>query len=174
MTREWCMPDSNTFSIKPIKNLMLRYLKGVSIDPFANTQKLATYTNDLNPEYGTTHNMDALDFLKSFENDSIDTILFDPPFSQRQVAEVYKKFNISVNMETTQTSYWTYLKTEIARILKPGGIVISCGWNSNGVGKKNDFEMIEVLLVSHGSMHNDTIVTVERKVLSIPNCFQKL
>lgn len=28
----------------------------------------------------------------------------------------------------------------------------------------NGFEIIEILLVAHGGMHNDTIVTVERKL----------
>ena len=44
-----------------------------------------------------------------------------------------------------------------------GGIVISCGWNTQGMGKQNGFEIIEILLVCHGGAHNDTIVTVERK-----------
>lgn len=30
-------------------------------------------------------------------------------------------------------------------------------------GKKYGFEIIEVLDVAHGSMHNDTLVTIERK-----------
>jgi len=34
------------------------------------------------------------------------------------------------------------------------------------MGKKMGFELIEILLVCHGSDHNDTIVTVERKVQS--------
>ena len=36
--------------------------------------------------------------------------------------------------------------------------------NSIGIGKKKGFEIIEILLVCHGRAHNDTIVTVERKV----------
>jgi len=39
-----------------------------------------------------------------------------------------------------------------------------CGWDSNGFGKNRGFELIELLLVCHGGRHNDTIVTVERKV----------
>jgi hypothetical protein len=38
------------------------------------------------------------------------------------------------------------------------------GWNSSGVGTKRGMELIEVLLVSHGGSHNDTICTVERKI----------
>jgi hypothetical protein len=32
------------------------------------------------------------------------------------------------------------------------------------MGKTNGFEIEEILLVPHGGWHNDTIVTVERKV----------
>lgn len=47
--------------------------------------------------------------------------------------------------------------------IKVGGYAISFGWNSNGFGKNRGFEVIEILLVSHGGHHNDTICTVEMK-----------
>ena len=84
--------------------------------------------------------------------------------SPRQVSEVYTRLGMTVNMETTQASFWSNMKKEIGRITKMYGIVISCGWNSGGVGKKYGFELLEVLMVPHGGQHNDTIVTVERKV----------
>lgn len=74
-----------------------------------------------------------------------------------------KKLGKTVNMKTTQSSYWSDQKNEISRILKPNGIVISFGWNSCGIGKNRGFEIIEILLVCHGGHHNDTIVVVERK-----------
>jgi hypothetical protein len=49
-------------------------------------------------------------------------------------------------------------------VTKIGGYVITCGWNSGGIGKTNGFEIIEILLVAHGGWYNDTIVTVERKI----------
>ena len=36
IVRKWAMPNKNTFSIKPIENLIQKYLKGKWIDPFAN------------------------------------------------------------------------------------------------------------------------------------------
>ena len=162
--RAWSMPNSRTFEIKAIKDLIQKYAFGVIVDPFANNNKLATITNDLDETCDTTYHMDATDFLKMFDDCSVDTVLYDPPYSSRQVAEHYKRFNRTVNMETTQTTYWTNQKKEISRIVKPGGIVITCSWNSGGVGKKYGFEIEEILLVAHGGWHNDTIVVVERKV----------
>ena len=158
------MPNSKTFNIKPIKDLINRYKKGQAIDPFANESKIADITNDLDRSYNTDYNLDALEFLKMFENESVDMILYDPPYSPRQVSECYKKLGKSVNIKTTQASYWSNHKKEISRIIKKNGIVITCAWNSGGIGKKYGFEIQEILLVSHGGWHNDTIVTVERKV----------
>lgn len=164
--RAWAMPSGNTFEIKPINELIQRYYNQNSIDPFANRNKIASITNDLNPEYGTNYNLDALEFLKLFGRESTDLVLYDPPYSQRQIAENYKALGKSVNMQTTQSSYWGNQKKEIARIVTLGGHVITCGWNSGGIGKNHGFEIIEILLVAHGGWHNDTIVTVERKIQS--------
>jgi hypothetical protein len=162
--RIWAMPNKNTFTIPPINSLIRRHVHGKSIDPFANVNKLAMITNDIDPMYPTGHHLDALDFLKMFDDENIDSVLFDPPYSARQISEVYTKMGKSVNMETTQASFWAKLKKEISRITKMDGIVVSCGWNSGGIGKKYGFELLEVLLVPHGGHHNDTIVTVEKKI----------
>ena len=158
------MPNKNTFSIKPIADLLKEEVTdGIWIDPFANSSKIATITNDLNPEYDTDYHMDALDFLKMFDDNSIDGVLYDPPYSPRQVSESYKGVGMKVAMETTQASFWSKHKNEIARILKVGGKAICFGWNSQGIGKTRGFELTRILLVAHGGNHNDTIVTVERK-----------
>lgn len=164
-SREWSMPSGNTFQIKPIRSFIGGYLKEdiLSIDPFANSNKLAKVTNDLDPQYLTDFNMDALDFLKTFNDESVDLIFFDPPFSPRQVSECYKRLGKTVNMETTQSSFWSKLKDQMRRITKPNGVVLSFGWNSNGVGKTRGFVIEEVKLVSHGGQHNDTICVAERK-----------
>lgn len=164
--RTWAMPNKNTFDIKPIKELIQKYFKEeyFSIDPFANKSRIAKYTNDLDPSNDTTHNLDALDFIKTFKDGEVEFTLYDPPYSPRQVSECYTKLGRTVNKETTQSSFWGNLKKEIARVTKKDGIVISFGWNSNGIGLKHGFELIEVLIVPHGGNHNDTICTVERKI----------
>lgn len=163
ISREWAMPNKNTFDIKQIRQLIEKYAFGTIIDPFANKNKISTITNDLDTQFDTDYHLDALDFLKLFENSSVDMVLYDPPFSPRQVSECYKKLGKTVNMQTTQGSYWSNQKKEIGRIVKSNGIVITCGWNSGGIGKKYGFEILEILLVAHGGWHNDTIVTVEIK-----------
>lgn len=104
INRIWQMPNKNTFEIKPIKSLIDKYSFGKIVDPFANNNKIANVTNDLEQ------------------------------------------------------------KEQIGRIVKKDGIVISCGWNSGGIGKKYGFEIQEILLVPHGGAHNDTIVVVDKKI----------
>ena len=159
------MPNHKTFEIKAIKKIISKYLKDemISIDPFANESRLAKITNDLNPEYKTDYNLDAVEFLKKFNDNSVDFVFYDPPYSLRQVSECYKNVGIEVTKETTQSSWRTKHINEISRILKPNGICISFGWNSSGIGKERGFEILEILLVSHGGSHNDTIIIVERK-----------
>ena len=170
--RTWSMPNSKTFKIKAIQKLIKEELiNGIIIDPFANECSIKSLmnnhqkyiSNDLDLSYNTDYHLDALDFLKQFEDNSVDMVLYDPPYSPRQVSECYKKLNKTVNMQTTQASYWGNQKKQIARILKKDGKVITFGWNSGGIGKTKGFIIERILLVAHGGWHNDTICTVERK-----------
>ena len=121
ITRKWHMPNKHTFDIKPIKELIEKYLiDGIVIDPFANKNKIATITNDLDPQYDTDYHLDALDFLKLFDDKSVGMVLYDPPYSPRQVSECYKALDMTVNMQTTQSSYWGNQKKEVSRVVKKG------------------------------------------------------
>ena len=129
------MPNGNTFDIKPIMEFIKQYnsINIESADPFANKNRIAKYINDLDPSFNTEYNMDALDFLKMFDNESLDFVLFDPPYSPRQVSECYKKMGLTVNIQTTQASFWSNMKNEISRIIKVEGVVLCFGWNSQGI-----------------------------------------
>ncbi|MDK9580584.1 hypothetical protein QQA45_03510 [Sneathia sanguinegens] len=159
------MPNKNTFEILPIKKLIVEEvdLSKYWIDPFANRNKVATVTNDLSMEYDTDYHLDALDFMKLFEDNSVDGVLYDPPYSPRQVSECYNDVGYNVTWDTTKASFWGNHKREISRIVKIGDKVITFGWNSGGIGYKYGFEIERILLVPHGGWHNDTICTVEVK-----------
>lgn len=168
-SRVWEMPNGRTFEMKHAKEIIVRYLNGLSVDPFANKSKLASVNNDIDISCNPDTCMSANDFLKTFQEGSVDVVLFDPPYSPRQVSECYKSLGLSVNKETTQSSFWSKIKDTAAVIIRPGGLVISFGWNSNGLGKKRGFEVVEIKLIHHGAAHNDTIVTVEKKMIGKPN-----
>ena len=58
----WAMPNGNTFTIRPIKELVEKEVSTseIIVDPFANSCKYGTITNDLNPEFDTDYHLDAL------------------------------------------------------------------------------------------------------------------
>ena len=163
--REWAMPNKNTFTITPIKVFVERAINNahIIVDPFANDCKYGTITNDLNPAYDTQHHMDALDFLRMIPSDIADAVLYDPPYSLRQVKESYEGVGMQMTQEKAQSSWRARHLDEIARILKIGGKCLCFGWNSNGVGIKRGFDMSDVLIVPHGGSKNDTICTLEIK-----------
>lgn len=167
INRIWAMPNGSTFTIKPIRELLERYVKDdyVIIDPFAKDSKYGTITNDLNEEYETDYNLDALEFLRLMESDSADMVLYDPPYSITQASTLYKSYGKKkLEINVANMKYWAECKNEVARILKTNGIAILCGWSSNGIGKGRGFKFEEILLVAHGGSKNDTIVTVEHKL----------
>tara|TARA_R110002012_G_scaffold210120_1_gene380735 strand:- start:45 stop:509 length:465 start_codon:yes stop_codon:yes gene_type:complete len=144
--RHWCMPSHKTFSIKPFSELIDKEIGNNYIDPFPYPYK-----------------QDAIQYLKTIKDLSINNLVFDPPYSQRQLKEMYSSNGLAFN-HPMNNSYWSNCRKEISRIIKPGGKVISFGWNTNGIGKKYNFQIKKIVFVAHGSQHNDTIATVEIKI----------
>jgi len=159
---EWAMPNKLTFNIKPINKFI--NTNGLSIDPFSNRKhEFAKIHNDIDPSTNVDSHMCALEFLKSFEDDSIDSLLYDPPYSLRQLKEVYSGIGLALTYQHT-TTFFRDIKNEIARILKPGAVVYSFGWDSVGMGAKRGFKKTDLLLVCHGGHHHDTIALKEVKL----------
>ena len=160
----WAMPSRWTFTIKPIADLLDRWLEpgSVSVDPFCGKSSRATYRNDLSEVGG----VDAEEFcnllLLHLGEESVDVALFDPPYSPRQISECYKSVGRTVTGKDTQNAaLYSRVRKPLERLLKPNGVALSFGWSSSGFGKKWDTE--EILLVQHGGAHNDTICVVQRK-----------
>lgn len=162
--REWAMPNKHTFKIKPIAKLINKYVgDGINwVDPFAGENSPAEVTNDLNPNKPTMFHRHAKEFSQIIAGD-YDGVLFDPPYSLRQVKECYNEIGIELLKEDSQM-FPHNIKQALAPKIKNGGIAITFGWNSQGFGKSLGFEIIEILIVNHGRGHNDTIVTVEKKI----------
>jgi len=168
MSRKWAMPSADTFDVPPIGEFVKSYLRNskVSIDPFARNKAWATYTNDLNPKTSAQYHMDAEKFLQTLKDKNVvaDLVIFDPPYSPRQISECYESMGEKATTKDTQSAgLYSRVRRAIIPILSPNGIVLSFGWNSVGMGKKG-FEILEILLVSHGGAHNDTICMAERKL----------
>ncbi len=145
--RIWSMPNKKTFTIKPIRELLERLIpeyknSKICLDPFP-----------------LEYSKDATEYLNEIKDESYDFAVFDPPYSPRQLKECYK----GLGEYDTKASTWSNWKDLLSNKIKKGGIVISFGWSSQGMGKNRGFEMQEILLVPHGGNHNDTICVVEKR-----------
>lgn len=158
----WAMPSRWTFSVPPIRYFVHRYAVGVGVDPFSGTSTIATYRNDL-----ARGGKDAAEWcweLVAQEGVAADYVLFDPPYSPRQIAECYQEIGRKAGMKDTQSAVlYAAVREPLWRLLKPGGVALSFGWSSAGFGKTA--EDVEMLIVRHGGAHNDTICMAQRKPL---------
>lgn len=143
--------------IKQIIDMVIRdlnnekqYAKLWICDPFANNkttrlQGTQLVTNDLNPKFDTTYTMEANDFgeLMLKQKRKFDLILFDPPYSLRQLKDCYE--NIGGELPHWQSqNMWGRAKDALSKCVNHGGYVITLGWSSHGFGMRRGFEKIAV------------------------------
>lgn len=171
-SRVWAMPNSSTFDIPVVGAFVRKYLKDskLSIDPFARNQRLATSTNDLDPATSAQEHLEARTYLSNLVAGEVyaDLVLFDPPYSPRQISRNYLRSGIKANQRDTQNSVlYAECRDLLFKLTRPGAIVLSFGWNSAGMGKGRRFEILEIMLVCHGGAHNDLICMAERRLPSL-------
>lgn len=166
--RKWAMASRNTFDIPPIREFVLKYLADskASVDPFARDCLLATVTNDLNPTTAAEYHMEAAEFLALMAKHErqFDLCLFDPPYSVRQISECYSSVGLKPTQRDTQGFLWRETRDALLGVLAKNATVLSFGWNTVGMGKGRGFEIVEILQVCHGGMHNDTLCMAERSI----------
>ena len=154
------MPNPWTFSMHPVTMFLARHLAGASVivDPFCGESQVGTHRNDLAQSDG----IDAELFVRSLISSGLkaDAVLFDPPYSPRQIAECYRNIGREPAQQDTQNGrLYKRVRAVLCDILKPGGVALSFGWQSTGFGK--EWETLEILLVQHGGAHNDTICVAQ-------------
>ena len=159
MSTVWAMPSRWTFEIPPIREFIARHVAGceVIVDPFAGRSTIGTHRNDLG--YG---GIEAEKYCEALSVAGIvaDAVLFDPPYSPRQISECYKSIGRkATGADTQNAALYARSRKALAAILRPGGVALSFGWQSSGFGKK--WKTTEILLVQHGGAHNDTICVAQ-------------
>jgi len=145
----------------PVAAFLARHLNGASVivDPFAGQSTIATHRNDLG-----MGGIDAEAWVRGLITEGVraDAVLFDPPYSPRQISECYKGIGREVTTEDTQNGrLYKRVRGALRDILKPDGLALSFGWQSAGFGR--EWDTLEVLLVQHGGAHTDTICVAQRR-----------
>lgn len=170
-SRVWAMPHKYTFQVKPLREIVERHIDGsrLWLDPFAgyHSPVKRKFQNDLNPASPAKFHLEAAEFL---QRDDIvayapfDGAIFDPPYSLTQVSRSYIGMGLKFKGKENPTGGFPVVRDLLANTIRPGGVCISFGWNTVGLGKGRGFEPVEYMICSHGGNRNDTLVAVERKV----------
>ena len=160
----WAMPSRWTFTVKPIGAFVRRHVQHCRtiVDPFAGRSHIATHRNDL------VGGMDAIQWCAALRREHgdgwADAVIFDPPYSPRQIAESYRCAGHRATEEDTQQArLYRLVREPLAAMLLPGGVALSFGWQSSGFGTA--WPVLEILLVQHGGGHNDTICVAQTRPL---------
>lgn len=165
---EFAMPHKETFRVPAIASFVEKYLSDskVSVDPFARNTRYATYTNDLNPDTTAMYHLDSTEFLAMLLEQGVraDLGIMDPPYSPTQLKRSYDLAGKQMTQESAlRTAGWKTERDLLAKLIVPGGYVLSFGWNSCGQGRKRFFTKEEMWVICHGAGHHDTICLAERK-----------
>lgn len=133
-------------------------IEGDTLNLFGGVVRLTgAQHNDINDSLlrDGDFNKDAFDLVQwaDLEN-RFNTVVFDPPYTAHQAV-------VSYGIKKAQQV--THARDVVEHVLRPGGVVISLGYNSTGMGAGRGFSKEHLLLVNCGGSHNDIIVLVERK-----------
>lgn len=145
-----------TFKNNRIREWVENNSSGLILNLFAGKTKLTIkeVRNDIRKNMPADYHKDARNFVKEWSGDRFDTIILDPPYSFRKSMEMY---------DGKKASGFNQLKNLLPAILKDSGIVITFGYHSVSMGKARGFNIIKILLISHGGAIHDTIATIEQK-----------
>ena len=163
-SRSFGLQTKDTLRCKEAFRVVRKYLEGKKvIDPFARDCEFAhPYTNDINPDTKAVDHLDVeqyLDYWLGFFDEGFDGAIYDPPFSDKQAAEIYDGWDINLY---TSPSKILRIERSLGDLIVPGGYVVKFGYNSNFSHKA--FECVEIKLVRYGGSINDMIISVHKKM----------
>jgi len=175
MELSWCSGRSSaqTFSIRPVREFVSQWIGDGRgwIDPYAGDNPLGIqFSNDHNPDCGAENHMEAVEFCRAVVEQGLVPrggfagVVYDPPYSYRQVSEHYRARGMRATRFDTSNQFYNRVKNAVCDHIAIGGFAISCGWNSNGFGWNRGFAPVHLLVVRHGQHKNDTLVLVEVRV----------
>jgi hypothetical protein len=144
------------FEYEPARSIVEEYTSGRTLNACAGKTKLQhdaeIVRNDLNPDRDADTHYDVAEIADHFPACSFETVIFDPPFDEKQAETKYDGLHAMDVCAALE---------QFNELVAPGGHVISFGWNSWGMGSFSAFERIETTLLQRGPIHRDVIVTVD-------------
>ena len=156
-----------TFEYQPARQLIREYMHGRVLNACAGKTTLdhdgEIVRNDLNPKRDADTNVDVAKIADHFPAQSFDTVLFDPPFDEKQAETKYDGLH-AMDVYSALEGF--------NELVRPGGHVLTFGWNSWGMRSFSAFERIETRLFQRGPIHRDMIVAVDSRTSGAIGDFQ--
>jgi len=152
-----------TFQTKKVRDVLLTWLEGRVLNPFAGKTQLSEYKrgieevrNDLNPERDAEYHHDAVELGDVFEPASFDVIVLDPPFDQTQSDEHYDGLHARDMGD---------IRRKLAPLVKPGGRMVEFGWDMWGASDYFDLWVREDKRFFRRAMpgRHPILMTVDKK-----------
>jgi hypothetical protein len=166
MERWFEMPRKWTFQMPKLREWVENRLEGDVLNLFGGVTRLThplhnpvmgrvILYNDLNPDLQADFRKDAYDLTQWRELEgAFDTVVFDPPYTAYQAVKTYGR----------KAQLVSHARDVVEFVLRPGGRVVSLGFNSTGMSESRGFYKEAVALVNCGGSHNDYLLVSERRV----------
>lgn len=154
-----CFPNKYTFTVKIIRDWVKGQCDGRVLNLFAGKTILTgvdEIRNDIDKESPADYHLDSYDFVEMWIKEAkpkFQTIILDPPYSLRKSMTKYQGRIVS---------NFSKIKKLLPEILEYEGKIITFGYHSVVMGKKNGFKVERIALFSHGGAIHDTIATIEK------------
>jgi hypothetical protein len=135
-------------------------LTGDVLNMFGGVTKLtydgAILYNDLNLSLPADLRLDCYDLSQwSDQANRFDTVIFDPPYTAFQAVRTYG---------SKRAQEVSHARDVVEHCLRPGGRVLSLGFNSTGMSESRGFVKDSIALVNCGASHNDIIIVSEIEI----------
>jgi hypothetical protein len=151
------MPRKWTFQMPKVRSWIESRLEGDTLNLFGGVVRLpGAVHNDLEASHLADGdlNRDACDLGLWVDcHHKFQTVVMDPPYSAHQAV-------VSYGVKKAQRI--THARDVVEYVLKPGGRVLSLGFNSTGMSESRGFKKEALALVNCGGSHNDYILLSER------------
>lgn len=157
-------PNRWTFQSTKIRKWVEVRLQGRVLNACAGKTKLAhdgeIIRNDLDEEREADLHVDVCEITDELEEASIDTIVYDPPFSENQANESYEL----EDGQAVVAGRDAVAKREFDELLAPGGRVIQFGFTTTCMPRSvGDYERKEVAVWNTLGRCNDYLSVVDEK-----------
>lgn len=147
-----------TFQTDRTRKWAESWLQGRVLNAFAGETALnhsgEIVRNDANPERPADHHRDVNELGNVLEENTFDSIIHDPPWSERQSMQSYEGYQAGEVGETMELYH---------RLLRPGGLVISLGFTTTVMPARFGYERQEMAIFETMGRGDDYLGCVVKK-----------